>query len=99
LVLAGAGANGGDGLHAAAMLREAGLTADAITAADRCHEEGAAALTAAGGTLHPLAALEPAQLTELVSGSALVLDALLGIGGRPEVPAALTPLLDEVWQS
>lgn len=99
LVLAGAGANGGDGLHAAAMLREAGLTADAITAADRCHEEGAAALTAAGGTLHPLAALEPDQLTELVSGSALVLDALLGIGGRPEVPAALTPLLDEVWQS
>ena len=99
LVLAGSGANGGDGLHAAAMLRKAGLAAEAITASDRVHEEGAAALTAAGGTLHPLAGLDAVHLAELVGGSALVLDALLGIGGRPEVPAALQPLLDEVWQS
>src|SRR5699024_6820138 len=47
LVLAGAGANGGDGLHAAALLRREGIAADAIATADRLHEEGAAAPRAA----------------------------------------------------
>ena len=55
LVLAGAGSNGGDGLHAAAMLRREGITADALATAERLHEEGAAALRDAGGTLHHLA--------------------------------------------
>ena len=66
LVLAGAGSNGGDGLHAAAILRrEHSLDADAITTAPRRHEEGAAALEAAGGTLHPLASLDEERLAHL----------------------------------
>lgn len=93
LVLAGAGANGGDGLHAAAMLRAEGITADAIATADRLHEEGAAALREAGGTILHLADTAPPQLEELLAGTTLVLDAILGIGGRPEVPDALAPLL------
>ena len=93
LVLAGAGANGGDGLHAAAMLRGEGIAADAIATADRLHEEGAAALRAAGGTITALADTTPGMLEEQLTTTAVVLDAMLGLGGRPEVPAALAPLL------
>jgi hydroxyethylthiazole kinase-like uncharacterized protein yjeF len=49
LVLAGAGNNGGDGLHAAAHLRRRGAAADAIAVLGRHHEAGAEALRAAGG--------------------------------------------------
>ncbi|MGO2559219.1 NAD(P)H-hydrate dehydratase [Brachybacterium sp.] len=93
LVLAGAGANGGDGLHAAALLRREGIPATAIATADGLHEEGAAALRAAGGTITALADTAPGMLQERLADSALVLDAMLGLGGRPEVPDALAPLL------
>ena len=93
LVLAGAGANGGDGLHAAALLRADGIHADAIATAGRLHEEGAAALREEGGTILPLADTSAAMLEEHLTRTTLVLDAMLGIGGRPEVPAELVPLL------
>lgn len=96
LVLVGAGANGGDGLHAAALLRRKGITADAIATAGTVHEEGAAALRDAGGTLTPLADTAPGMLEERLAGTSLVLDAMLGIGGRPEIPGALLPLLAAV---
>ncbi|ATG51336.1 NAD(P)H-hydrate dehydratase [Brachybacterium vulturis] len=99
LVLAGAGANGGDGLHAAALLRRDGIAADAIATADRLHEEGAAALRAAGGTILPLADTAPGMLEEQLATTTVVLDAMLGLGGRPEVPAALAPLLAVVRSS
>ena len=93
LVLAGAGANGGDGLHAAAMLRSRGIAADALTTAERVHAEGADALRTAGGTLMALADTAPGMLEEHLAETDLVLDAILGLGGRPDVPAALAPLL------
>lgn len=96
LVLAGAGANGGDGLHAAALLRREGIAADAIATADRLHEEGAAALRAAGGTITALADATPGMLEEHLAATSLVVDAILGLGGRPEVPSALVPLLAAV---
>lgn len=93
LILAGAGANGGDGLHAAALLRRRGISADAIATARSLHEEGAAALRAAGGTITALADTAPGMLEEQLAATALVLDAMLGIGGRPEAPTDLAPLL------
>lgn len=99
LVLAGAGANGGDGLHAAAMLRADGIHADAIATAERLHDEGAAALREEGGTILPLADTAPGMLEERLARTTLVLDAMLGIGGRPEVPADLLPLLAVVRAS
>lgn len=99
LVLAGSGANGGDGLHAAAMLRGEGITADAIATAERLHEEGASALREAGGAVHPLPDLAPEQLTRLLGDAQVVLDAILGLGGRPQAPADLRPLLAAVRES
>ncbi|AXK45744.1 NAD(P)H-hydrate dehydratase [Brachybacterium saurashtrense] len=99
LVLAGAGANGGDGLHAAAMLRAEGVAADALTTAAHCHEEGAAALRTAGGTLRAHTDLDPDALAALLARTDLVLDAILGLGGRPSVPGPLIPLLTAVREA
>ena len=49
VVLAGSGDNGGDSLHAAAVLARRGAAVTAITVASRAHEGGTAALRAAGG--------------------------------------------------
>lgn len=99
LVLAGSGANGGDGLHAAALLRHRGVQVEVIATADRLHDGGAAAFAEAGGTTHALDQLSQHDLAALVTAADLVIDAMLGIGGRPQIPAQLTPLLRTVRES
>ncbi len=86
LVVAGGGDNGGDGLFAAAQLARRGAAVDVIAVADRVHEAGMAAVRRAGG-----------RVVERPRGADLVLDAVVGIGGRPglsgraaELAAALT---------
>lgn len=96
LVLAGAGSNGGDGLHAAALLRRGGITADALAVSDAWHEEGARALREAGGHLLQLSDVTPSALEDLIGGADVLLDAIVGNAGRPEVPEALRPLLELV---
>ncbi|APX32676.1 NAD(P)H-hydrate dehydratase [Brachybacterium sp. P6-10-X1] len=99
LVLAGSGDNGGDGLYAAALLRGQGIVADAIATADGFHAGGAEAFREAGGTLHALDDADPEDLRARLAEADLVLDAIVGIGGRAEVPAYLTTLLEEVRRS
>ncbi|WP_261567188.1 NAD(P)H-hydrate dehydratase [Frankia gtarii] len=82
VVLAGGGDNGGDALWAGARLAARGARVDAI-APGRTHPEGTAALLAAGGRLHgPALALDDETLRGLFVQADLVLDGLLGIGGR-----------------
>ena len=52
VVLAGSGDNGGDALYAGARLARRGAQVVAVAAGDRLHEQGAAALRAAGGHVH-----------------------------------------------
>lgn len=99
VVLAGGGANGGDGLHAAALLLRCGIRAQVIATADRLHDGGAAAYAEAGGTAHPLDQLSERELAALVAGADLVIDAIVGIGGRSQIPAELTALLQTVRES
>ncbi|WP_241964072.1 bifunctional ADP-dependent NAD(P)H-hydrate dehydratase/NAD(P)H-hydrate epimerase [Brachybacterium sp. JB7] len=99
LVLAGRGANGGDALHAAAILRREGTGIDVIATGDDLHVEGEDALRAAGGTVHALSDLGPEDLHERLADADLVLDAMVGLGGRPEIPARLAPLLETVRRS
>jgi hydroxyethylthiazole kinase-like uncharacterized protein yjeF len=96
VVLAGGGDNGGDALWTGARLAERGARVDAL-APGRTHPEGTAALLAAGGRLHrvvsPDAADDPtalpdARVARLLTGADLVLDGLLGIGGRGGLRAA-----------
>ncbi|SQC29684.1 Uncharacterized conserved protein [Rothia kristinae] len=49
VVLAGSGNNGGDALHAGALLRARGARVTAVLTGSEAHEEGLAALRGAGG--------------------------------------------------
>ena len=72
LLLVGAGNNGGDALYAGAALARRGARVDALLLDDdRVHEAGLAALLRAGG-----------RRTTHVTRAGLVVDGILGIGGR-----------------
>ena len=74
-VLAGSGDNGGDALYAGALLARRGAAVTAITAGPRAHPGGLAALRAAGGRA-------TADAAAPVESADLIVDGLLGIGGR-----------------
>ena len=79
VVLAGSGDNGGDVLYAGALLARRGAAVHAIAAGSRTHPGGAGALRAAGGRL-----LGPSAqpVPELIAQADLIVDGMLGIGGR-----------------
>lgn len=77
VLLVGSGNNGGDALYAGALLARRGARAEAILLGERTHEGGLAAFRAAGGSLADVAEAE----RTLVSAD-LVLDGIVGIGGR-----------------
>jgi ADP-dependent NAD(P)H-hydrate dehydratase / NAD(P)H-hydrate epimerase len=79
VVLTGSGDNGGDALYAGARLARRGASVLAVRAAARIHEEGAAALRAAGGRL---AAADDSAVAAAIGAADLIIDGLLGIGGR-----------------
>ena len=74
VLLVGSGDNGGDALYAGARLSRRGARVSAILLnPDRAHPAGLAALRAAGGRIADATALHDADL---------VVDGILGIGGR-----------------
>lgn len=85
LVLVGSGDNGGDALYAGALLARRGARVEAVLLADRAHERGLAELRARGGRV---VVLEEANEPDVV------LDGIVGIGGkpglRPEAAAAVS---------
>jgi hydroxyethylthiazole kinase-like uncharacterized protein yjeF len=74
LLLVGPGDNGGDALYAGARLARRGARVEALPVADQVHEAGLAALTAAGGRVTDLAGHARPDV---------VVDGIVGIGGRP----------------
>ncbi|HSI92583.1 MAG TPA: NAD(P)H-hydrate dehydratase [Jiangellaceae bacterium] len=91
-LLVGGGDNGGDALYAGARLARRGARIDAILALpDRAHAGGLAALRAAGGRVSD-------QPISAISCADVVVDGLLGIGGRGGLrddAARLAGLADE----
>ncbi len=89
LLLVGAGDNGGDALWAGAMLARRGVAVEAVLVSERAHAEGLAALRAAGGRT---VALAEARRPDVV------VDGIVGIGGRPglheDAAAALAAFSD-----
>jgi hydroxyethylthiazole kinase-like uncharacterized protein yjeF len=85
-LLVGAGNNGGDALFAGAELAARGVDVRALLLdVDRAHPSGLAALRAAGGRVVAPAAAE-------LGGADLVVDGIVGIGGRPGLRGAAIEL-------
>ena len=77
LLAVGSGNNGGDALWAGVRLLRRGVRVDAWRAADAVHEEGWAAFVAAGGR-----EVDAMSALEALVDADLVVDGVLGIGGR-----------------
>ncbi|UNZ17756.1 NAD(P)H-hydrate dehydratase [Streptomyces sp. 891-h] len=101
VLLVGSGDNGGDALYAGARLarRGAGVTAVLLTP-ERAHEGGLAALRAAGGRVRvaPGAVVEGAAepVGDLIARADLVVDGIVGIGGKGGLRPAAVELADLV---
>ncbi len=90
LLLVGSGDNGGDALYAGAALARRGVQVEAWLLSDRAHQAGISALLAAGGRVVPASVRHAAP-----SGARpeVVVDGIVGIGGRPGLaPAAQVAL-------
>src|SRR5260370_7605731 len=79
VVLAGRGDNGGDALYAGQRLARRGARTHAVLTGSRVHPGGAAALRIAGG--RAVAATDQA-VAGLIGEADLIIDGMLGIGGR-----------------
>lgn len=97
--LVGAGDNGGDTLYAVAQLAESGFASAAVLvpSAGRSgvHAAGLRAAEAAGALVH-VAAEDPEDAVEAVAEAALVLDGIVGIGGRPGLRSEAARLVDAI---
>jgi len=85
VVLAGRGDNGGDALYAGALLARRGAAVTAIAAGSTVHPGAAAALRQAGGRVSSPADVGSADAVPAahpIAGADLIVDGLLGIGGR-----------------
>ncbi|MCO5969464.1 NAD(P)H-hydrate dehydratase [Actinoallomurus soli] len=80
VLLVGGGDNGGDALYAGAGLARRGAGVTAILAGPKSHEGGLADLRAAGGEALPVA--DEGRVAEAIGRADLIIDGMLGIGGR-----------------
>ena len=94
--LVGSGNNGGDALYALADLAERGFAAAAVHAAT-AHAGGLAAALEAGVALLPAdPEADGAERRALLAEADVVVDGLLGIGGRPGLSAEAAAWVDEI---
>jgi len=97
--LVGAGDNGGDTLYAVAQLAESGFASAAVLvpSAGRSgvHAAGLRAAESAGALVH-VAADDPEDAVEAVAEADLVLDGIVGIGGRPGLRPEAARLVDAI---
>ena len=74
VLLIGSGDNGGDALYAGEKLARRGAQVTAVLLSDKAHQAGTAALIAAGGRIGSIDDIPSADV---------VVDGIVGIGGRP----------------
>lgn len=87
LLLVGSGDNGGDALYAGAVLARRGAYVEAWLLSDQAHEGGIGALRRAGGRVEDVAVGREFDL---------VVDGIVGIGGRPPLRADAAAALEAV---
>ena len=104
VALVGAGNNGGDALYAAASLARDGAAVVVLTVAESVHEGGLRAARDAGASVLSAvdvdavdAQADSASVVSSTLGEAdLVIDGIVGIGGRPGLSPQIEALLREV---
>ncbi len=95
LLLVGSGDNGGDALYAGAQLARRGASVDAVLLSERVHAAGLEALRGAGGRVVGLDTLAGARYSTS-NGWDVVVDGVVGIGGRPGLRAEVAELLEQL---
>lgn len=90
LVVVGPGNNGGDGLFAAVRLARRGVAVRAWRTAEAVHDDGWAAFLAAGGR-----EVDPSGALAELGRADLVIDAVVGIGGRGGLAEPVARLAEE----
>lgn len=99
LLLVGSGDNGADALYAGGVLARRGVLVDAILLGDRVHDAALAAYGQAGGRVVASGELdEAARLRSRLAGFDVIIDGIVGIGGRPGLrpdAAAVVAVLPE----
>jgi ADP-dependent NAD(P)H-hydrate dehydratase / NAD(P)H-hydrate epimerase len=90
MIMVGAGNNGGDALFAGVRLARRGVRVTAVTCLGTPHPAGHAALIAAGG--------RTVELDDSIKNldCDLVIDGILGIGGRPGLPDPVARLIQSL---
>ena len=100
MILVGPGNNGGDALFAGARLAGRGAAVTAVRCLGTPHERGLAALRAAGGRLIDLGDLDLVKDLRVPADERpetdLVVDGVLGIGGRPGLPDDVAQLAHDL---
>lgn len=91
VLLVGSGNNGGDALFAGAELARRGARVTAVCLGSRTHEAGSSTLRSAGGRHLPA---DDRQAEGLAFHADLVLDGIVGIGGRGALAGRAADLLD-----
>ncbi|WP_314171600.1 NAD(P)H-hydrate dehydratase [Streptomyces winkii] len=104
VLLVGSGDNGGDALFAGARLARRGAGVSAVLLApERVHEGGLAALRAAGGRVltAPGAVVEgaPVPVEQVIARADLVVDGIVGIGGKGGLRPAAVELVELVQRA
>ena len=100
LVLTGTGDNGGDALYAGALLARRGAVVTAITAGPKAHEGGTAELLGAGGHfVDGNGSVLDGTAAHLFDRADLIIDGLLGIGGRPGLREPFAGLARQAGQA
>lgn len=89
-LLVGSGLNGGDALLAGALLAREGASVVAIPASPSIHERGSQMLIEAGGRVEP----DPAG--SAVDSSDVVIDGIVGIGGRAGLREPAAALVSQI---
>ncbi|MGA5709713.1 NAD(P)H-hydrate dehydratase [Streptomyces cellulosae] len=96
VLLVGSGNNGGDALYAGARLARRGAGVRAVLLAPgRAHTAGLAALRRAGGLVVEAG---DAGAVAFVEGADLVVDGIVGIGGKGGLREAAVPLAEAAWR-
>jgi ADP-dependent NAD(P)H-hydrate dehydratase / NAD(P)H-hydrate epimerase len=99
VAMVGAGNNGGDALYAVASLARDGATAVVVTVADSVHEGGLRAARDAGVLVLDAVDVSDdsaAVLSSTLQEADLVIDGIVGIGGRPGLSPQIEDLLRDV---